>query len=251
MIAVFQSFGILPLRIDELRRIVSGLLRISASSDISFGCISSGPEDLLVFRLLSFFSTSSTWISIIRIFDWDRVLKDGILSSGSLVNTLENWSWRRFAFSLSSNTSEFLSSKSASSGATPTFVFSFLRAWLQNNFGLYLLPFAIPCSNFCFSLRTRLFTLFLALAYSIHICVVLSSPEDFIHFRYSLFFTLMALRVTLLRGYWYLDFHDGVYRLYYLEEGIFLVPPWVYVRCFATLSLHQLKETGSWNVPPS
>ena len=58
--ADFHSFGIIPLWSDVFRSIVSGLLRNSANSKISFGCILSGPEDLFVFRLLSFFSTAST-----------------------------------------------------------------------------------------------------------------------------------------------------------------------------------------------
>ena len=79
IMADFYSFGIIPLWSDEFRSIVSGLLRNSANSKISFGCISSGPEDLFVFRLLSFFSTASTGISIVHIFDWHRILAEGML----------------------------------------------------------------------------------------------------------------------------------------------------------------------------
>ena len=127
--------------------------------------ILSGPHDLLAFNVFRFFITIPSGICISKINE--SVLSGilGTLSTASRVNTLENCFCSMLALSLSSNLSELLSFSFSNKGATPLFVFSFLRVWDQKALGFDFDSVAILFSNNPLSRRNIDLSLFLALLY--------------------------------------------------------------------------------------
>ena len=163
-LARFQSLSIFPLRRVSLKIKAKGSASRSFSSMSIRAWILSGPTDLsgLSLSIKSFTVLSKTIKS--KGFARHLVLILGIHPSGSFVSTLENWVWRIFAFSESSNLSESLSTGVAKKGG-----YSYLGLQLSSRvrpeeFGFHLSFRSKPFSNFLFSFRKRDFTFEVALA---------------------------------------------------------------------------------------
>ena len=135
--AFLQSSGSCPSLRDFWKIAVNGSFSSLASLLKSIGWILSGPTDLFVSKLRSFFKTASG--EIIRGWIIFSVLRPmvGTSPGGSSVKTLVNCFWRILAFSESKYLIEFLSFGSSRRGLTPVLTFSRYRN--KNIYNIYII----------------------------------------------------------------------------------------------------------------